>query len=104
MQLGSDPYAGLTYDQWLERNPIPDKWLARLERDEAEMEAEQRLLPQPATRRAVTRARDKAGGGRLSGNPRRGYCTATVGIPAAALGPAAVAYSFAAAVAAADLR
>ena len=76
--MGEDPYAGLTYDEWLERNPIPEKWLARLERDEVEMEAEQRLLPQPATRRAVARAKDKSGGGsaaRLVGNSRRGMCT-----------------------------
>ena len=35
--------AGLTYEEWLQRNPIPDKWLKRLERDEEELEAAQRM-------------------------------------------------------------
>ena len=43
MVVGQDPYAGLSYDEWLARNPIPDKWLARLERDERELEAKQRV-------------------------------------------------------------
>jgi hypothetical protein len=34
MELGKDPYAGMTYDAWLDANPIPDAWLQRLERDE----------------------------------------------------------------------
>lgn len=42
MRIGEDPYAGMSYDEWLAANPIPDKWLARLERDEREMEAKQR--------------------------------------------------------------
>ena len=43
MKLGEDPYAGMTYDEWLEKNPIPEKWLKRLEKDEMEMENEQRI-------------------------------------------------------------
>lgn len=39
MELGKDPYAGMTYDAWLEANPIPDAWLQRLERDERELSA-----------------------------------------------------------------
>jgi ribosome-associated protein len=49
MELGKDPYEGQTFDQWLAANPVPDKWLARLERDEAELEAKQRVrAPPPA--------------------------------------------------------
>lgn len=33
----------LTYDEWLAKNPIPEKWLRRLERDEEELEAERKL-------------------------------------------------------------
>lgn len=47
MVEGQDPYAGMTYEEWLEANPIPDKWLARLERDEREMEAAQRVHTPP---------------------------------------------------------
>lgn len=36
------PRAGLTYEEWLQKNPIPEKWLKRLERDEEELEAAQR--------------------------------------------------------------
>jgi len=36
LREGEDPYEGLSYDEWLERNPIPEKWLKRLERDELE--------------------------------------------------------------------
>lgn len=32
----------MTYEEWLARNPIPEKWLKRLERDEAEMAAEKK--------------------------------------------------------------
>ncbi len=39
MELGKDPYAGMTYDAWLDANPIPDAWLQRLERDERELSA-----------------------------------------------------------------
>jgi len=39
MKIGTDPYAGMTYDTWLEANPVPEKWLRRLERDEAELAA-----------------------------------------------------------------
>ncbi len=42
MRLGEDPFAGMTYDEWLAANPIPEKWLKRLERDELELEVEQR--------------------------------------------------------------
>ena len=43
MELGKDPYAGMTYEQWLAANPVPEKWLARLERDEEEMAQAQRV-------------------------------------------------------------
>ena len=44
MELGKDPYAGMTYDEWLVDNPIPEKWLQRLERDEIELEEAQRVV------------------------------------------------------------
>lgn len=44
MELGKDPYAGMTYDEWLVDNPIPEKWLQRLERDEVELEEAQRVV------------------------------------------------------------
>jgi hypothetical protein len=70
MRLGEDPYEGQTYDEWLAANPIPEKWLARLERDEAEMEAAQRMVPAPATRRAVERSisRSVSGGVAAAGS------------------------------------
>ena len=36
MRVDVDPWEGMTYDEWLERHPIPEKWLRRLERDEME--------------------------------------------------------------------
>jgi hypothetical protein len=36
----------MTFEEWLVRNPVPEKWLKRLERDEEEMEAEQRVKKQ----------------------------------------------------------
>ena len=33
----------MTYEEWLVKNPIPEKWLKRLERDEEEMAAEQMM-------------------------------------------------------------
>jgi len=36
MKIDEDPWEGLSYDEWLEQNPIPEKWLRRLERDELE--------------------------------------------------------------------
>ena len=47
MKAGEDPTAGMTYDEWLEANPIPEKWLKRLERDELELEAKQRTAAPP---------------------------------------------------------
>jgi len=44
MELGKDPYAGMTYEEWLAVNPIPEKWLQRLERDEVELEEAQRVV------------------------------------------------------------
>jgi hypothetical protein len=38
-----DPDSGLTYEEWLQKHPIPEKWLKRLERDEEELEAAQRV-------------------------------------------------------------
>jgi len=43
MEIGKDPYAGLSYEEWLDANPIPEKWLARLERDEEELTSSQRI-------------------------------------------------------------
>ncbi len=43
MEAGVDPYAGMTYDEWLAKNPIHPKWMARLQRDEDELDAQQRL-------------------------------------------------------------
>lgn len=41
---GEDPeMQGLTYEEWLEKNPIPEKWLKRLEKDEEEIEAAARV-------------------------------------------------------------
>lgn len=82
LKTGQDPYAGMTFDQWLAANPVPDVWLRRLERDEADTAAGARPLPPPAstlvasmgptfgkTREAAsgvrpTRSRGAIGGGR----------------------------------------
>ena len=32
----------MTYEEWLEMHPIPDKWTKRLERDEVEIAAERK--------------------------------------------------------------
>jgi ribosome-associated protein len=60
MKLGEEPDAGLTYDEWLEKYPIPEKWLRRLERDEEEIEAAQRM-----------RASGEGGDGKRAGKKRR---------------------------------
>jgi ribosome-associated protein len=50
---GEDPeMVGLSYDEWLEKNPIPEKWLRRLEKDEAEIEAAARVKSGANSRRA----------------------------------------------------
>ncbi len=41
------PPAGLSYEEWLEKNPVPEKWQRRLERDEEELRARD-LLAAPA--------------------------------------------------------
>lgn len=48
MKEGEDQDAGLTYDEWLEKNPIPEVWLKRLEEDEEEIEAAQRVPDAPS--------------------------------------------------------
>jgi len=57
MVEGVDPHAGMTYDEWLEANPIPQKWLDRLARDEEEMDAAARArkgeAPPPPPGRAA---------------------------------------------------
>jgi ribosome-associated protein len=40
---GNDPYQGMTYEQWLIANPVPEKWLARLAKDEEDIAREQRV-------------------------------------------------------------
>jgi ribosome silencing factor RsfS/YbeB/iojap len=40
---GNDPYQGMTYEQWLIANPVPEKWLARLAKDEEDIAREQRI-------------------------------------------------------------
>jgi len=47
MRLGEDPHAGLGFDEWLRRNPVPDKWNARLERDEVELRQRGRVAAAP---------------------------------------------------------
>ena len=42
MKLGEDPYAGMSYDEWLAKNPVHPKWIARLQRDEEELDSKQR--------------------------------------------------------------
>ena len=37
MRIGVDPYEGYTYDEWLAANPIPEKWMRRLEKDEDDL-------------------------------------------------------------------
>jgi hypothetical protein len=37
MKQGEDPFEGYTYEEWLEANPVPEKWLRRLERDEEDV-------------------------------------------------------------------
>jgi ribosome-associated protein len=81
MELGKDPYEGMTFDEWLAANPVPDKWLARLERDEKELEAKQRVRAPPAAEgfhfptklRAAAAAAPPAGGkGKGRGGGARG--------------------------------
>lgn len=43
MKIGEDPYAGMSYDEWLAANPVHPKWIARLQRDDDEADAMQRL-------------------------------------------------------------
>ena len=73
MKLGVDPYEGMTYDEWLDANPIPEVWLQKHDRDEEEAEADQRIVPEEpvvvgkgAGRREGGRARVGGGGGRAS--------------------------------------
>lgn len=47
MVIGQDPYQGMTHEEWLSKNPIPEKWIKRLEKDEIEFEAEKKLLAAP---------------------------------------------------------
>jgi ribosome-associated protein len=68
MELGKDPYEGMTFDEWLAKNPVPDKWLARLERDERELEAKQRVRAPPAAE--GFRFPAKLGGARAGGKGR----------------------------------
>jgi ribosome-associated protein len=42
MRLGVDPYQGKDFDSWLEENPVPKAWTARLEKDEAELTLQKR--------------------------------------------------------------
>jgi len=75
MELGKDPYEGKTFDEWLAANPVPDKWLARLERDEKELEAKKRVRAPPAAEgfnfpakaRTLAGKGDGRGGGRGAG-------------------------------------
>ncbi len=39
MKLGEDPFAGMTFDEWLAANPVPEKWIRRLEKDEEDIAA-----------------------------------------------------------------
>lgn len=61
MKAGVDPWAGMTYDEWLEANPIPEKWLRRIEKDEEEIAAAQRMkalgggLPKQRKKKRTTR-------------------------------------------------
>lgn len=41
MKANQDPWEGLTFDQWLAANPVPQKWLERLEQDADTLEREQ---------------------------------------------------------------
>ena len=50
MREGVDPHAGMSYDEWLEANPIPQKWLDRLARDEEELDAATRVRKGDAPR------------------------------------------------------
>lgn len=49
LKQGEDPYAGMTFDEWLEANPVPDVWLARLQRDEEELRRMEPLPPPKST-------------------------------------------------------
>jgi hypothetical protein len=43
-----NPYANITYEEWLARNPLPEKWMRRLAKDEAEAERQQLHIPPPS--------------------------------------------------------
>lgn len=36
MKIDEDPWEGMSFEEWLEANPVPEKWIRRLERDEME--------------------------------------------------------------------
>lgn len=41
MKANQDPWEGLSFDQWLAANPVPERWLQRLEADADNLEREQ---------------------------------------------------------------
>ena len=87
MVLGQDPHAGLTFDQWLRENPVPERWNARLERDEVELRARGTMAaapPQGGAAAAVTGAGMGAGAGAAAGSPRAARLSALGGAPGGA--------------------
>jgi hypothetical protein len=86
MVLGQDPHAGLTFDQWLRENPVPERWNARLERDEVELRARGTMAaapPQGGAAAAVS-AGMGAGAGAAAGSPRAARLSALGGAPGGA--------------------
>jgi ribosome-associated protein len=79
MVEGVDPHAGMTYDEWLEANPIPQKWLDRLARDEEEMDAAARArkgeAPPRAERAAAAAAEERAARARRPADDRANRAT-----------------------------
>jgi len=72
MTLGRDPNEGLSFDDWLEKNPVPDKWNRRLERDEEEIAARRRAAVAPPQEGWGYGARGTGGGSGKEGVIRGG--------------------------------
>ena len=37
MKIGEDPWEGMSYEDWLAANPIPEKWTKRLAADDVDL-------------------------------------------------------------------
>ena len=84
MVLGQDPHAGLTFDQWLRDNPVPERWNARLERDEVELRARGTMAAAPPQGGSAAAAAGMGAGAGAAGSPRAARLSALGGAPGGA--------------------